>query len=81
MSDTEADLIAAARDLARGPIAAGAAGHDREGTFSHENARAMRDLKLKSMVVFCPATKPYDLAPGIRVRSLNTVVEGMDIFR
>ena len=42
---------------------------------------AMRDLKLKSMVVFCPATKPYDLAPRIRVRSLNTVVEGMDIFR
>jgi predicted AAA+ superfamily ATPase len=42
---------------------------------------AMNDLKLRSMVVFCPTTKPYDLAPGIRVRSLDTVTEGMDLFR
>lgn len=42
---------------------------------------AMSDLKLKSMVVLCPDTKPYDLAPGVRVRSLDTLVEGMGLFR
>lgn len=42
---------------------------------------AMRDLKLKSMVVLCPSTKPYDLAPGIRVRSLDTLIQGMDLFK
>ncbi len=42
---------------------------------------AMNDLKLRSMVVLCPATKPYDLAPGIRVRALDTVVQGMDLFK
>ncbi len=41
----------------------------------------MNDLKFKAMVVLCPASKPYDLAPGIKVRSLDTVVLGMDLFR
>lgn len=49
MSDPEADLVAAVRELARGPIAAGAAAHDRDGTFAPENAQAMRDLKLPGM--------------------------------
>ena len=42
---------------------------------------AMRDLNLTSMVVLCPATKPYDLAPGIRVRPLDSLTRGMDLFR
>ena len=42
---------------------------------------AMSDLKLSSMVVLCPASKPYDLGPGIKVRSLDSLVRGMDLFR
>lgn len=42
---------------------------------------AMNDLKLSSMVVLCPTTKPYALASGINVRSLDSLAEGMNLFR
>ena len=41
---------------------------------------AMEDLKLSSMVVVCPRSKPYELAKGIKVRSLDCLIQGMDIF-
>jgi hypothetical protein len=41
---------------------------------------AMGDLKLWSMVVLCPSSKPYELAKGIKVRSLDCLVQGMSLF-
>jgi alkylation response protein AidB-like acyl-CoA dehydrogenase len=49
MDDREKELVAAVRELARGPFAERAARYDRDGAFPHENVADLKQLGLAGM--------------------------------
>lgn len=75
MDDREKELIAAVRDLARGPFAERAAAYDREGRFPRDNVDELKGLGIAGMSL-PRETGGLGLGPEAQMRIMEEIAYG-----